>query len=520
MNKIITEVISKIRPLIVVVLIHILYISQNLYAYDFIAGGLYYNITSDTTVEVTTWNNKYETPDSYIGDIIIPETVEYKNTEYLVTRIGVRAFSSSDIKSLFLPESISSFGEDAFFGCTSLKSINIPEGISEIPLYSFYLCTSLQTIKIPENVKKIGFAAFANCQSLTNVYLPSKVAEIGNGAFSDCSALESITLSDENEYFSTLNGVLYSKDMTTLLQCPANYKEKTFKLLGNVKIIAGSAFRGCTHLTEIYLSEGLESMGSSAFSGCESLTTINLPMSLKKIGSYAFYNCFSLKTIEIPPGIETLDMFLFANCSKLEEVVLSEGLQLIDYQAFQNCYSIKSISLPSSLKFIDAGAFRGCKSLSKINIQEGLTGIGYSAFSECHSLPSIVLPESIEEIGYQAFDKCGLLKEIICKALNVPQIYYSFSGISKNAILYVYNSVIEDYQKSIWSSFFKQILPIMEDVNTGIETIVVDDRLPFDIYNLNGMIVRRNAVKTDISGLNPGVYILKQGDASQRIMIR
>ena len=88
--------------------------------------------------------------------------------------------------------------------------------------------------------------------------------------------------------------------------------------------------------------------------------------------------------------------------------------------------------------------------------------------------------------------------------------------------LYGKEHLLEEYKDSFWASYAKEILPIPMDEQggSGVESIAVDKDAPFDIYNLNGMLVRKNAVKTDISGLNSGVYILKQGDASQRIMIR
>ncbi|MCD8305203.1 MAG: leucine-rich repeat domain-containing protein, partial [Prevotella sp.] len=155
------------------------------FAYDFSADNddgvtIYYNITSSTdrTVEVTGLGN-YE----YSGDVVIPSTVKYDNTTYLVTSIGESAFSVSSLTSVEIPSSVTSIGSDAFYYCESLTSIEIPSSVTSIGGGAFFYCSSLTSIEIPSSVTSIGSSAFFYCSSLTSIEIPSGVTSIGSYAF-------------------------------------------------------------------------------------------------------------------------------------------------------------------------------------------------------------------------------------------------------------------------------------------------------------------------------------------------
>ncbi len=143
--------------------------SSAVWAYDFEADGIYYNITSSgyKTVEVT------GTPDhNYSGDVTIPATVTTnEGIEYRVIAIGY----------------------DAFYMCNNLKSVTIPEGVTTIGGYAFEGCSGLTSVTIPESVTAIGDLAFAHCDGLTSVTIPESVQTIGDWAFDCCFKLTSVT---------------------------------------------------------------------------------------------------------------------------------------------------------------------------------------------------------------------------------------------------------------------------------------------------------------------------------------
>ena len=130
--------------------------TTSLWAYDFQSGDLYYNITSDTTVEVT--YQIYWSCDNYknLKDVVIPEKVTYNNVTYLVTSIGEYTFSlpcdpsSSQISSITIPNSVTSIGDLAFSGCSSLTSITIPKSVTSIYYAPFNHCPQLISIIVED----------------------------------------------------------------------------------------------------------------------------------------------------------------------------------------------------------------------------------------------------------------------------------------------------------------------------------------------------------------------------------
>ena len=160
-------------------------------AYDFEAGGIYYNTLSSNTCEVTSGDTKYT------GEVTIPETVTYDGQTLTVTSIGKYAFQNcTSLTGITIPNSVASIGYAAFEGCTSLAEITIPNSVTSIGISAFRYCTSLTEITIGESVTEIGDSAFYGCTSLTEVIIPNSVTLIGNYAFSYCTSLEEVTIGE------------------------------------------------------------------------------------------------------------------------------------------------------------------------------------------------------------------------------------------------------------------------------------------------------------------------------------
>lgn len=117
-------------------------------AYDFKVNGIYYNILSskDKTVEVTYIGYKEETTSTYSGYVSLSPSVTYNGNTYSVNSIGEHAFYNDDITKIIIPNSVTSIGRSAFYGCKGLTSINIPNSVTSIESSTFNGCSGLTTI--------------------------------------------------------------------------------------------------------------------------------------------------------------------------------------------------------------------------------------------------------------------------------------------------------------------------------------------------------------------------------------
>ena len=279
--------------------------------------GIYYTIETDGL-----WVGRYE----YKGDIVIPSTVTYEGTEYVVVGIGDKAFwSCSGLTSITIPNSVTSIGSDAFVGCSSLTSITIPNSVTSI-----------------------DSDAFKNCTSLTSVTL--HCSKIGS-CFRQNSSIQEINIGEE------------------------------------VISIGSFAFWGCSGLTSITIPNSVTSIGNDAFEDCTNLLSIVIPNSVTTIGENAFRNCTSLSSVVIPNSVTTIGRKAFENCSSLSYLYLPSSITEMGYETFQNCTSLLSVDIHATI--VQGWAFRRCAHLKTVNLYNSVKTFSASCVDKCADLISI-----------------------------------------------------------------------------------------------------------------------------------
>jgi len=324
-----------------------------------------------------------------------------------------------------------------FYGCGSLKKVIIPEGVESIGEYAFSNCVSLESINITATVSAIGDMAFLNTKSLTEITVAdantvytgydgciltkdlTKVIAINIGRtdtytipdtiegfdtytllwnsqisglnisanYTEFEALltglllstrlETINVDENNPAFASIDGVLYSKDMTTLFKVPV---AKTGALVipegvTEIMVYALNPARPFSdddyledfnsHLSSLVLPDSLTEIPAYAFSGCTKLESITLGNNVQSIGELAF-SVTALKSIVIPGTVETIPPLAFYSADALESVTISDGVTTIDEGAFYDCTALSSITIPTSVTTINDGAFYGCTALSDV----------------------------------------------------------------------------------------------------------------------------------------------------------
>lgn len=234
---------------------------------------------------------------SHLKSIIIPESVtSIKKQAFFacdnltditlpdsITSIEESVFSDcNNLTSIVIPNNVTSIGGNAFYNCSSLTSVVIPDSVTNIGSYAFSDCESLQSITIPENLKSIAYYTFENCSSLTSMKIPKNVEEIDFYAFEGCSNLSEFIVDSDNSSFTSEDGVLFDKNMETLLHCPAK-KSGTYTVPNGIKSIGEYAFDSCESLTSIIISNSVTTIDDSAFYGCSNLTSVMIPKSVTSI---------------------------------------------------------------------------------------------------------------------------------------------------------------------------------------------------------------------------------------------
>jgi len=308
-----------------------------------------------------------------------------------------------------IPNSVTSIGSSAFYGCTGLTSVTIPNSVTSIGDDAFRGCIGLTSVTIPNSVTYIGWNAFNGCTGLTSVTIPESVTSIRNNAFLGCTGLTSINVDMDNASYSSEDGVLFSKSKNNLILYPQG-RQGSYTIPNSVTSIGDRAFYGCTGLASVTIGNSVTSIRDRAFYGCTGLASVTIGNSVTSIGDGAFYGCTGLASVTI-----------------------SNSVTFIGDGAFGGCRGLTSITIPNSVTYIGDSAFSGCTGLTSVTIGNSVTTIGVHAFNGCTGLTSVTIGNSVTSIRSYAFSGCTSLRSITVLNPIPPSIQSStFMGLSPN----------------------------------------------------------------------------------------
>ena len=196
--------------------------------------------------------------------------------------------------------------------------------------------------------------------------ISENVTTIGESAFCDCPGLKEIIVSEENANYSSLDGVLFDKDKTVLIQYPPA-KSGNYFIPTNVINIGEGAFLDCTGLTNITIPDRVEYIGDWAFGFCAKLPHATIPNCVKTIGDYAFVLCTGLTSVIIPNSVTNIGESAFRGCTGLTSVIISNNVISIKENAFRGCTNLEKFTIPNSVTNIEKDAFANCTGFKEIH---------------------------------------------------------------------------------------------------------------------------------------------------------
>ena len=207
--------------------------------------------------------------------------------------------------------------------------------ITSISSYAFFDCSNLTSVEIPNSVTSIGEGAFYSCSGLTSVTIPNSVTSIGRMAFYTCSSLTSIDVAIDNTNYSSIDGVLFNKDQTSLIQYPGA-KQGAYTIPNSVTSIGERAFYGCSDLTSVTIPNSVTSIGMYAFYGCRSLTSVTMGNEITSIGGGAFSGISSQATIYV--NCEEYDRYMEL-LKEYSSIIKANSNNIIDYSQLIQLYA-------------------------------------------------------------------------------------------------------------------------------------------------------------------------------------
>ena len=404
-----------------------------------------------------------------LKEIIIPGTVKV---------IQDNAFSYNyDIEKITIQDGVESIGESAFKNCTSLKEVIIPDSVIEIGGEAFRFCTNLTKVQLSNNLTSLEYMVFSNCENLTTINIPNKltnmddsvfgycyklnninipagVTNISDSAFIDCTNLYNLTIDSANETYEVEDGIIYTKDNSTLIMLAPMSEREIITIRDGIKKCNLTI---CKSMKTLNLPSSIEYISGKMFYGIELLEAINIPESnayymeedgyiYSKDGKTLIYVVPTKTKIQINNIVETINTSAI-NGSNVTEIIIPDSVKNIQKEIFKNTRKLKKIEIGSGVINLDP-SFKswsnnewleltidnnnqnykvdgnliltkdGKEVVTYINkeqtqvVPEGVETLQHNSFEDFRNATEIILPSSLKNIRANTFIYCTSLTKI------------------------------------------------------------------------------------------------------------
>ena len=482
--------------------------------HDFEVDGIYYNIVSatDLTCEVTFKGDTYdEYSDEYVGAVVVPTTITYKNKTFAVSGVDENAFRGcGNLTKVVLPNSVTSIGKRAFENCASLSDISLPNQLTCIEEGTFYGCTSLKTISIPGSVERICGFAFDGC-NLTDIVIEDAVnaLRLEYGYWFDemvalpmsvsptfsCSNIKNIYIGRNLSFDAEVSLASYPMPYIMIPFDGLRGANTTTSVVIGDKVTDIPDYLFYELNVDFDIPSGVKTIGHYAFYRNKALVELELPSSVLSVGNNAYAECSKLESVLIPNSVTSIGNEAFTQCPNLEEVIINGNKLNVGSSAFASCAKLTSLTISNGVSSIGERAFYNCSALQTAVIGDGVSTIGNESFKDCFNLSEIVFGAGVTSIGQSVVDGCNSLKTITCSAVTPPTISEDtfYAALYLWGSLFVPSSSVNAYSTASGWKLFAEISAI-----TNGPTIVASgtcgDNLTWKLYKDGELVIEGTGV--------------------------
>ncbi|MCH5220145.1 MAG: leucine-rich repeat protein [Muribaculaceae bacterium] len=472
-----------------------------------------------------------------LTDLVVPESV---------TTIQNNSFAGYEsLRTVYLHDDVQSIGDNAFYNCANLEQVRIGTGLLSSSPYAFYGCNALEAVHISDlsawcdilfssaSSNPLGFARhlFLDGEEISDIVLPEGLGHVADYAFYKCLSLTNVEFPESMTWMGEM------------------------------------AFYGCENLQKVNLPSNLSTVGTWTFALCSSLAEVTIPSVITKIPAYAFYSCESLHSVNLPSTLYSIDNAAFAFCSSLSDIALPASLNNMGSNAFYNT-GITNVVVPSGS--IGTSAFADSP-VETVTLGWSVNQVGNYAFDNgfapaeifvAAETPPTLFPETFSGFSSDLYvlessmsryaqgnwgkftdvfalvepdsvviesqqpettltkGSCFTLSaKVYPENVSIPYVTWSSSNNEVATVDNLGNVTLLVSESSepceiVASTLYANgpiasyVIDLSED---GVDKVIVDltaTEYPSDIYNLQGICIKRNASAHDVDNLAPGLYII------------